>query len=203
MLPRRSSVTIRAPRPATDPSSAQVLGQVSAQRAPGLDVERLIDRVVVHPHLRVIGKVCGAAVPRSAPGSTACPDPPRPAPAAASSWPACTPWVACRWSPRPACPRLAEYLPEASRPRPISRETVPLSNPIRTAIDAWVSLHRQPGLDRAPIIEGQPLAIASITTLPRPHTTISGDPLRCRRSLDPDRGSSHLTTRGLRVTSHI
>ena len=43
-----------------------------------------------------------------------------------------------------AWPRLAEYLPEANLPRPISRETVALSNPIRTAIEDWVSLTASP-----------------------------------------------------------
>jgi hypothetical protein len=50
---------VGTPRAAADPPGAQALGQVGAQRASGLDVQRLVDRVVVHPHLRVVGKVAG------------------------------------------------------------------------------------------------------------------------------------------------
>ena len=42
-----------AARATQRPPGPQALGQIAAQRAAGLDVQRLVDRLVRHPHLRI------------------------------------------------------------------------------------------------------------------------------------------------------
>jgi hypothetical protein len=46
-----------AARLALRPAGAQALGQLAPQSAPGLHVERLVDRLGRHPHLRLVGKL--------------------------------------------------------------------------------------------------------------------------------------------------
>jgi hypothetical protein len=43
------------------PAGAQAGSQVTAQRAAALDVDRLVDRLVRHPHLRPAGELCSQA----------------------------------------------------------------------------------------------------------------------------------------------
>ena len=82
------------------PPGAQVLGQLPAQPAAALDVQRLVDRLVRHPHLRIVGEVhpqpAGDLFRDS--GSSSSPAPPGatpgwwPASPAATVWPGPQPW---------------------------------------------------------------------------------------------------------------
>src|SRR5215217_9744943 len=56
-LPISASLGAGAVRLPQRPSGAQMPGQLAFQRAAALDVERLVDRLVRHPHLRIAGEL--------------------------------------------------------------------------------------------------------------------------------------------------
>ena len=97
-----------AARPAQRPAGAQARGQLPAQLAPALDVERLVDRLVADPHLLIVGEVHAGRDGRSVLGSTAagrsaCPAHTvaaagcRPASRSSAGPPAPRPWPARHW----------------------------------------------------------------------------------------------------------
>ena len=130
------------------PPGAQTPGQLTAQRAARLHIQRLVDRLGGHPHLRIVGELHAATGRRSAPASTASADTAQPSPAAPGSSPA-SPVSAARHAPRPPRARWSpDTAPAARRCGPAPARSSTGRAP--AARRSTASTHPPPGPARSP-----------------------------------------------------